>query len=118
MPKGKSFDHIITEAEQIERVWADNTALALGDLTLAKFQSLLTDLRAKRDRIDELRAQQTAAANDLNTQGAAVSDASTRARSGIRAVYGPDSTQYELAGGTRASERKRPVRKAKPDSTQ
>jgi hypothetical protein len=36
----------------------------------------------------------------------------TRARSGFRAVYGPDSTQYEQAGGTRSSERKKPVRKA------
>jgi len=37
----------------------------------------------------------------------------TRARSGIRSVFGPDSTQYEQAGGTRTSERKTPTRKPK-----
>jgi len=35
------------------------------------------------------------------------------AHSGIRAQFGPDSSQYEEAGGVRKSERKRPARKAK-----
>ncbi len=36
----------------------------------------------------------------------------TRAHSGIRAPFGPNSSQYEEAGGVRKSERKRPARKA------
>ncbi|HWT01590.1 MAG TPA: hypothetical protein VN256_15190 [Pyrinomonadaceae bacterium] len=40
-----------------------------------------------------------------------------RARSGFRATYGPDSTQYEQAGGTRSSERKRPSSKKNPAHT-
>jgi hypothetical protein len=32
---------------------------------------------------------------------------------GIRGFFGPDSNQYEQAGGTRKSERKPPTRKAK-----
>jgi hypothetical protein len=42
-----------------------------------------------------------------------LSDLVTRVRSGVRAIYGPDSPQYEQAGGVRRSERKRPVRKPK-----
>ena len=118
MPKGKSLDTITAEAEQIERVWTDNPTLSLGDLTLVKFQSLLADLRAKRDRLQQIRAEETAAINEVNAQGAAVDDANTRIRSGIRATYGPDSNQYEQAGGTRTSERKRPARKAKPAGPQ
>lgn len=34
-----------------------------------------------------------------------------RVRSGIKGYFEDDSTEYEQAGGTRASERKRPVRK-------
>ena len=34
-----------------------------------------------------------------------LSDLVQRARAGFKAVYGPDSTQYEQAGGTRRSER-------------
>ncbi|MBD0369930.1 MAG: hypothetical protein ICV60_03685 [Pyrinomonadaceae bacterium] len=36
----------------------------------------------------------------------------TRALSGYRAIYGPNSSQYEQAGGTRSSERKRPTKKS------
>ena len=44
------------------------------------------------------------------------SDLVTRVRSGVRAGYGPDSPQYEQAGGicrSERSERKRPARKPK-----
>ncbi len=33
---------------------------------------------------------------------------------GVASKYGKDSYEYKLAGGTRRSERKRPVRKPKP----
>jgi hypothetical protein len=33
---------------------------------------------------------------------------------GVASKYGKDSNEYEKAGGTRKSERKRPMRKAKP----
>jgi hypothetical protein len=39
-----------------------------------------------------------------------------RARSGIKCLYGDDSTEYEMAGGTRRSERKKPRRKISPKS--
>jgi len=35
-------------------------------------------------------------------------------RKGVLAFFGPDSTQYAQAGGTRASERKKPVRSSEP----
>jgi len=31
----------------------------------------------------------------------------------MKAIYGDDSSQYEMIGGTRLSERKSPARKAK-----
>jgi hypothetical protein len=36
-----------------------------------------------------------------------------KAKLAIKVQFGPDSSEYEMAGGTRASDRKRPVRKAK-----
>jgi hypothetical protein len=41
-----------------------------------------------------------------------VDDLITRFKSGVRALYGPDSVQYEQAGGTRSSLRKSPARKS------
>jgi hypothetical protein len=40
-----------------------------------------------------------------------LSDLISRARSGFRAAFGPDSTQYQQAGGTRRSKRKPAKRK-------
>lgn len=117
MAKSKSTDNILAEADQIARVWAANPTFSLGDLTLAQFQAMITNLRAKRDQLQQLRTQLTALVNDTSTQSDAVTGIITRARSGFRAVYGPDSTQYEQAGGTRTSERKRSVRKPQPDTT-
>jgi hypothetical protein len=78
---------------------------------------MIRDLRANRDQTQQLRTQLTALVNDTNAGGDAVANIITRARSGFRAIFGPDSTQYEQAGGTRASERKRSTRKPKPDAT-
>lgn len=112
MIRSKPVDTILGAAEQIARVWTDNPTFALGDLTLAQFQTMITDLRSRRSETEDMRTRLTACINETNTQALAVSEAVTRARSGFRAFFGPDSTQYEQAGGTRRSERKRPTRKA------
>ena len=112
MPKGKSFDDIINEAEQIARVWTENPTFTLGDITLEQFKAAIDTLRANRNTTNEQRTSLTAAVNDANAQAVLVTGLITRARSGIRAAYGPDSTQYDQAGGTRSSERKRPTRRA------
>jgi hypothetical protein len=108
----KPVDSMLSEAEQIARVWMDNPTFTLGDLTLAQFQTQITNLRTQRGATEDLRTQLTAAINGTNSKALAISEAITRARSGFRAFFGPDSTQYEQAGGTRKSERKRPTRKS------
>lgn len=70
---------------------------------------MLTGLRSVRSQTEDLRTQLTKATNDANDQAQALNNIVTRARSGFRATYGPDSTQYEQAGGARTSERKRPA---------
>lgn len=108
------FDTVLPESEQIARVWAENPSFALGEITLEKLQTKIKDTQEKRNRIETLRTQLTALTNDLNVQVGELAGITTRARSGFRAVYGPDSTQYEQAGGVRSSERKRPSKKKTP----
>ena len=110
------MDTVLSEAEQIARVWEDNPTFAMGDMTLAQFQAMIADLRAHRNNTEDLRTQLTAAVNDSNGKALAVATIVTRARSGFRAFFGPDSSQYEQAGGTRASERRRPARKSTPNT--
>jgi hypothetical protein len=111
MPKNITVDKVLADAERILRVWTENPTFSLGELTQAKFQALLEELRDKRNQTETLRTQLTALVNETNERGNALSDAVTRALSGVRAVFGPDSSQYEQAGGTRRSERKRPAKR-------
>ncbi|MDX6527961.1 MAG: hypothetical protein QOH41_251 [Blastocatellia bacterium] len=49
--------------------------------------------------------------NEFQAEEAELNDLNRRILSAGEANYGPDSSEYELLGGTRKSERKRPTRK-------
>jgi hypothetical protein len=100
------LDEVIANAERTVRVWEANSTFSLGELTLVKFKSELDELRTLRAQTEEARRQLTNLSNSTNEKADAVNSNVTRALSGVRAVFGPDSTQYEEAGGTRSSERR------------
>ena len=91
-------------------------ALKIGPLSLetiagdvATVQRLQEKLIHLRNELVDIRNQRDAATIDLwNTV--------KRARSGIKGIYGDDSTAYKLAGGTPRSERKKPRRRSVPVS--
>jgi hypothetical protein len=113
MSKSRTIENTLAEAEQIARVWGENPTYAMGDVTLAQLKTLIEELRARSHATEDIRTQLTAAINDANGRAETLNGIVTRARSGFRAFFGPDSTQYEQAGGTRLSDRKRAARKAK-----
>lgn len=112
MPRGKSIEEVLARGEKIERVWDANSTFTLGELTREKFKAGLEALRESRAQLEEAKRQVVNLTNATNGQAEAVLDNVIRALAGIRAVFGPDSTQYDEAGGTRSSEVKR-TRKSK-----
>ena len=52
--------------------------------------------------------------NGIDADESELREMNRRALSAVEAQYGPDSSEYELVGGTRQSERKRGPKKAKP----
>lgn len=52
--------------------------------------------------------------NEFVAQNLAVRDWNERVLTGVATKYGKNSSQYEMAGGTKKSERKKPVTKPKP----
>ncbi len=109
---GKSLDEVLAAAEKILRMWEANPSFALGDLTQAAYRAKVGELRTRRAELEEARRQVTNKTNEVSGTADELSALTTRALSGVRAVFGPDSTQYEEAGGTRASE----VRRARKSS--
>lgn len=106
-----SMDSVLNECERIARVWADNPTFTLGEVTLQSLQALIDEARQQREHVENLRMQLTGQTNDLGIKAAKLAAIRTRALSGFRATYGPNSKQYEQAGGTPPTERKRPSRK-------
>lgn len=106
MPKGKSFDEIVFDADRLIRVWTDNPDLSLGDVTRTSFEAQIAAFKTKRAAVEDLRTQLTRGVNEVNDEGGTIQSINTRALSGARAQFGPDSSVYEQLGGTRASERK------------
>lgn len=106
MPKGKSLDEVIDDAQKIVRMWEANSTFSLGEVTLASLKTQLTALIDSRAQTDEARASVTRLVNATNDKALAISAITTRALSGVRAIFGPDSPQYDEAGGTRSSQRK------------
>jgi hypothetical protein len=106
MPRSKSLDEIISDIQKIIRVWEANPTFTLGEITLAGLKAELDDLIELRGQTNEARANVARLVNATNEKANALIAVHTRALSGIRGVFGPNSTQYDEAGGTRPSEKK------------
>jgi len=104
---------LLADANKILDTWMANPSFTLGTITLADFQAAVTALQQADATVETRRTELTGLMDARDDHAAKVSDLVTRARSGFRAAFGANSAQYEQAGGTRASERKRPTRAAK-----
>lgn len=111
MPRGKSLDDVLGHAEMLDRVWEANPSFTLGDLTHEKFKAELEALRESRAQLEETKRQVTNLSNTVKGRSTALLSLNSRVLSGLRAVFGPNSTQYEEGGGTRTDERKTPTKK-------
>jgi hypothetical protein len=114
MANAKTVDSVIADADRLAQVWGENTKFSMGDLTLDGLKSEIDKLRNLRQSRDEMRVRLSKLIDDTNDQLKLVDSYNTRGRSGMKAIFGPDSAQYAQVGGTRQSERKpRSSKKAK-----
>jgi hypothetical protein len=79
--------------------------------TVTGYEAEITGYSADEDSYNGDSAALDAKQNALNTRELGLRDWNSRVLSLVEGQYGSDSTEYELAGGTRRSERKKPTRK-------
>ena len=112
-----SADKALTDSSSIEKVWKANSDLKLGKnpdtVALADYQASIKAVNDFNARIEELRSQLNGLLDNRDDAALELSGYNTRALSAIRGIFGPDSAEYDQAGGTRSSERKTPVRTIK-----
>jgi hypothetical protein len=85
-------------------------------LDIDQYEQDINKLSTNLDKYNETLALLDQMQNDLKTEETQLNDKNSRMLAATAATYGPDSSQYEQAGGTRKSERKRPATKKKPGS--
>jgi hypothetical protein len=86
-----------------------NANLDLGNgLTLVEYNKAIDAVRADIATYNEALSQVDHAANGVQAGEKKLRDLSELMLLAVAARYGKDSSEYEMAGGTRKSERKRP----------
>jgi hypothetical protein len=110
----KTVDDLIADLEKILRVFEKNPEFKVGDITAQSLGATIQGLRAKSQELENAKTLATRLVNELDDQVGGGRQVQTRGLSGIRAGFGPDSSEYEEAGGVRTSERKKPAKKTKP----
>jgi hypothetical protein len=112
MPSNNTIASVLADGAKIVDVWTANPTFMLGTITLESFKGQLSELQTTASVVETKRTELTGLLIARDEKSTTMSDLISRARSGFRAAFGPDSTQYEQAGGTRRSERKSAKRKA------
>ncbi len=104
---------IMADAQKVLAVCKANADFKLKDFTVESVDKDCTDLDKLVQQIAGKEQEITPMRNQRDDIVVRLKDFATRGRSGIKGYFGGNSSQYEQAGGTRASERKKPVRKPK-----
>lgn len=115
MARRKRSSRILENAEQrYAGLHSIDANLNLSkDLTLEAFKANIEKLRSEINAYNSILSAADRAANIVKELEAEVNTLSEQMLLGVAFQYGKDSHEYEMAGGTRKSERKRPSRKEK-----
>ena len=111
-----SAEVALNDSKGIKKVWEENPTMKLGKdekdtVTLQDYKDSVSTVTNLNDQIETKRHELNGLIDDRDDAAVVLSGYNTRALSAIRGIFGPDSAEYDQAGGTRTSERKKPVRK-------
>jgi hypothetical protein len=102
------------QAVVINAAWEKiDPTIKLGPFTLADFKAVLSNAQTIEKDLVSLETQITDVRNKRDAANKTLWDGVKRIRKGANSTFGDDSSEYEMMGGTRSSERKRPARKPK-----
>jgi hypothetical protein len=112
MARRKRSSNVLEKAERrasgMNSIGAD---LNLGDdLTLASFWEDIQNLRTLQQDYNQHLSSLDDKYNKILVAEKALSTKSERLLKAVAVLYGPDSSEYEMAGGRRRSERRRSTR--------
>jgi hypothetical protein len=106
----RSSSILDTARQRLAGLKAITPAPNLGPaLSLTTYEQEVTTFSTSLDSYNERLAGLDEMQNSLESAEVSLRDKNKRILSAVEAQFGPDSSEYEQAGGTRQSERKRPT---------
>lgn len=114
MSRRKRLSGILEKAElRATSMVSIEPELDLGNgRTLEFYWEAINALRAKQQKYNAMLSNVDSLYSELLEDERALGEMSEHMLSGVKVKFGRDSYEYEMAGGVRRSERKRPQRKA------
>lgn len=115
MARPKRSSRVVEKAQQrAAGLKTIDTNLELSNsLTLENYTAAIEQIRSKLEAYNSMLAKVNVVRSELFEGEKQLQHMSEDMLIGVASKYGKDSYEYKLAGGTRRSERKRPVRKSK-----
>jgi exo-beta-1,3-glucanase (GH17 family) len=119
MARQKKSSIVLEKAERrIADLLSIGEELSFGEgLTLEEFESAIEDTRQKLKIYNTSLSTADANYTSFEESEKTLKNLAEHMLLGVAVKYGKDSLEYEKAGGVRKSDRKRPVRKNKLEST-
>jgi len=106
---------VVAQTQAVLEAWKKiDVTSQFGSLTPAAMAADLEQARALQVELDAMDAQLVDLRNRRDEVYAELWDKVKRVRNSVKGIYGDDSSEYEMVGGTRRSERKPPNRRATP----
>ena len=101
--------------ERANNLASIDAKLDLGNgLTLDVYKAKLGAVKAENDTYNTMKSAIDGQLDKVEAMEKELDTMSVNMLAAVRIKHGEDSPEYEMAGGTRKSDRKKPVRKAKP----
>lgn len=114
----RSSSVLDTARQRLAGLKAITPAPELGPaLSLTTYEQEVTTFSTSLDNYNGMLAALDEKQNSLETAEDSLRDKNKRILSAVEAQFGADSSEYEQAGGTRQSERKRPTGRPPTPST-
>jgi hypothetical protein len=106
-----SIPKLLQEAHAIKEALEQMGANVPAGISAAEMADRIAALENIISELDKVNANRTQLVNSKADGAERVSDYVVQVRSVIKGISGPDSSEYEMVGGTRKSERKKPKKK-------
>ena len=105
---GGSIPKLLQEANEVRQALEKIGAGLPAEISAAEMGAKIAELETAVSELDALNAERTRLVNVKAEKADAASDYIVRARAAVKGIFGPDSSEYDMIGGTRSSERKKP----------